>query len=121
MLRFAEAGAGGLCWHATVYDDHLAIHAEPDEWGWHARSYSRTWLGIEFVQPREADDITDAQVRAAAWWIRERVLARWPGMELELRAHSEIKPGIDDGKTDVFRIGDPRLADLKQRIAAATS
>ena len=117
---WAQSGADGLAWHVTVGEDCVATHLDPGQWGWHCgEPDSRRYLGIEFAQPTVEYDITDLQVRAAAWWIREVALERWPLMGLELRAHSEIEQGRESGKSDPYPDGDPRNWELADRIIRA--
>ena len=116
---YVRNGADGLGWQVTVGDDEIAIHLPPDHWGWHCRSpWSELYLGIEFAQPTVDCAISDAQVRAACWWLREVAMVCWPDLPLALIAHSEIDPGIRDGKTDVFPRGDDRMNDLRLRMLA---
>ncbi|MGE5619737.1 MAG: N-acetylmuramoyl-L-alanine amidase [Sphingomonadaceae bacterium] len=119
---YARAGCGGqyLGWHLTVGEDEISEHLPLDRWGYHAREWwSEHWIGIEFAQPTDEYTVTEKQVRAAVWWIKHRLLVAYPDMPLELLAHSEIDPGIRDGKTDVYPRGDRRTDELRDRIRSS--
>lgn len=114
---YAASGTNGIdMWHVTIGDDELAIHLDPDQWGWHAREYSRRWLGAEFAQPTVGSAISDAQIRAFIWWFYETARWMWPDLPAHFVFHSEIMPGVRDGKTDPFPNGSTELIDLRQRI-----
>ncbi len=115
---YAQNNPGGLCWHATIGEDAVAMHLPFTHWGWNARSASKSYLAVEFAQPTVGYDITDAQVRAFAWWFAQARKA-WPALPVYFIAHSELPEGQADGKTDVFPIGDRRLDNLKRRLTAA--
>lgn len=116
-VGFAEGGANDLAWHATVGDDEVAIHLEADEWGYHAREFSRDWIGIEFAQATIDRPICDAQIRAALWYLRRCVLPVYPELDLShFMFHSECAAGVRDGKTDPFANHSSELADLRRRI-----
>lgn len=120
-VNWVRSGAAGLGWHATIGDDEIAIHLQPDEWGWNARGASSQYLAVEFAQAGSDDEITDGQVRAFCWWLG-RVRLRWPRLpRAALIAHSELPEGIADGKTDVYPRWDERLPRLRWRIAARLS
>ena len=116
------ANPDGLAWNATVGDDEIAIHLNPDEWGWNARRASSSYLAVEFAQPTAAQAVTDGQVRAFCWWLRARVLKQWPQLARNFPTHAEVEArgetGQYDGKSDVFPLGDPRADALRARIAA---
>ena len=88
----------------------------PDEWGHNAREHSPVYIGIELAQATIDKPISDEAVETAAWYIRERVLPRWPDLPLNLVSHATLPAGQRDGKTDPFPIGDPRWEDLKTRL-----
>lgn len=117
--NWAQAGANGLGWNVTIGDDVIAEHLPLDSWGWNARAASQWYLAVEFAQPSLADQISNAQVRVFAWWVRERALKRWPAMPLTFPTHAELEAsgatGKKDGKTDVFPDGNA----LRARIMAA--
>ena len=119
--RWAASNPAGLAWHATIGDGVYARHLPAGEWGWHAREASRTYLGVEFVQPTINDAITDAQVAAFVSWYQAVVLPVWPhlGPGPVMPCHSELPSGKRDGKTDVYPAGDPRNDDLRARLYMA--
>jgi hypothetical protein len=86
------------------------------EWGWNARGQSRDYLAIEFAQPTVNDPISDHQIDAAAWWIREVARPAWPDLPGVLIHHSEIPAGIRDGKTDVYPRGSAEADAFRQRL-----
>ena len=107
----------GLCWWLTVGEDMVAVHTNPDQWGWHAGDpLSRRWLGVEFAQCKLGDPITDCQVRATAWAITNLFWERWPAGIPRFECHSQTEQGRQWGKTDPFPDGDPRNDDLIARI-----
>jgi hypothetical protein len=117
----ANPNNGGLGWHVTVGDNVYAQHLPITAWGYHAREASRIYIGVEFVQPTAADDITEAQVATFGRWYHAVVRPAYPHLTAQraaLPAHSEVPPGIRDGKSDVFPRGDPRLAALRARLWA---
>lgn len=116
-VAYAMNGTDGInMWHVTIGDDDVAVHLYPDQWGWHARKYSERWLGAEFAQPTVGHAISDAQIRAFVWWFYNIARKRWPDLEPHFVFHSEIMPGILDGKTDPFPNGSAELVELRQRI-----
>lgn len=115
-VNYVRSGGDGLGWHATIGEGIIALHMPPDRWGWHAGSYSRTWLGVEFAQPAPDHEITDAQVAAFAWWWRHVATQRWPELQPHFVAHSETQQGIQAGKSDPFPVGDVRNDALRRRI-----
>lgn len=119
-MNYAESGANGLAWHVTIGDDEIAIHLDPEDWGWHAREFSIDWLGIEFAQATIDKPISDAQIRAAVWWLRQCAMKAYPTLDpSHFIFHSEIGPGIADGKTDPYPNRSAELAELRRRILAA--
>jgi hypothetical protein len=116
--NYAASGAGGLGWNATIGDDDIALHMATQAWGWNARAASPYYLAVELAQPVESADISDAQVRALAWFVR---LARvhWPNLVDRYPTHAELdgnETGAYDGKTDVFSKGSPRADELRSRL-----
>lgn len=89
--------------HAVVAQSgDITECVDPTLEAWHARSYNRTHLGIEFVQQKQYDPITDAQYNSAAWWLVQR--SKEFGFPLDtttLVEHKDIPPGIAVGKTDI--------------------
>jgi hypothetical protein len=96
-------------------DGTIAECVDPTLIAWHARSYNATHLGLEFVQARAGDSITDAQYRSAGWWLAQMSRRfNFPLDDARLPEHREIPPGRAEGKTD---IGPP--FDRQKLIAAA--
>jgi hypothetical protein len=118
--RYEQSNTAGLGWHVTVADDRVAVHLDPREWGWHALQASKVYLGCEFAQPTVDEPITDAQVDAFCAWFSSRVQPAWPGLPLHFPSHAEADRefGVNQGKTDAFPLGDPRMDDLRARIMA---
>lgn len=120
-VSFAANGAGGLGWHATIGEDAITEHMRADEWGWNARAASPYYIALEFSQARLGDEITDGQVRAAAWYIAKVIRPRWPRLPLIFRTHAELD-GVDtgayDGKTDTHPKRDPGADRLRARLRA---
>lgn len=118
-LNYVRNGAGGLGWNVTVSDDTLCEHLRPGLYGWHARSASSQFLSIEFAQSDITRPISDAQVRAAAWWIAHARTV-WPSLPLHFPGHSELDQsgatGQRDFKSDPFSVGDPRMDELRGRL-----
>ncbi len=118
---FAGRGAGGLGWNATIGDDVIALHMSYSAWGWNARGCSDDYLAVEFAQPTEASLISDAQVRAFAWFFQQARRV-WPYLPNLFVTHAELdgttEYGPRDGKTDVFRQSSAMTADLRNRIYA---
>ena len=121
-VNYVRAGANGLGWHATIGDDRIALHIGPEGYGWNARAASSKYLAVEFAQAVEAKPISDGQVRAFAWWFRNKARATWPNLPLNFPTHAEVEArgetGARDGKTDVFSNGSPRADELRARILA---
>lgn len=83
-------------------DGTLARVVEPDLIAWHCRELNQTHVGVELVQPKRGDPITDAQYTTLAWWLRQ--MANRYGFALTaetLPQHFETVPGKRDGKTDI--------------------
>lgn len=120
-VNYVRRGAAGLGWHATIGPGLLAIHMEADEWGHNAREHSSTYIAIELAQSTADKPISDESVESAAWYVRDRVLPRWPALSMNLVLHSELPAGVRDGKSDAFPRDDERGADLKLRLRALLS
>jgi hypothetical protein len=123
-VNYVRNGAGGLGWNVTVGPDRLALHLEPDQYGWNARAASDDYLACEFAQAQRDAPISNASVDAFCYWVREIVLVRWPGLPLGtdrgLPTHAELErrgeTGAIDGKSDVFSYGSPLADELRARI-----
>jgi hypothetical protein len=109
---------GGLGWSATIGEDRVALHMGFNEWGWNAREHSSIYLGCEFAQPTVIAAISDGQVRAFAWFVRE-AKKTWPGLPMFFPTHAELPAGIRDGKSDVFPLGSIWTEELRARIRIA--
>jgi hypothetical protein len=116
--RYEVNNPAGLGWNATIGEGVVAVHLTPKEWGWHALANSKAYLGCELAQATEGEPITDAQVDAFCDWFRLHVLPVWPEIPLHLPSHAEAdrEIGVSQGKTDAFRLGDPRMDELRARI-----
>lgn len=117
-VRYAQGGAGGLGWHVTVMSGKVAIHMRPYAYGWNAYEASKLYIACEFSQPRLGDPIPDAAIDAFCWYIVEHVLPVWPAIPLNLVHHASLPEGKRDGKTDAFPDGDPRQAEMNERVLA---
>src|SRR5262245_1018355 len=118
--RYEVNNPDGLGWHATIGEGKVAVHLTPQEWGWHAKAASQVYLGVEFAQATVDEPITHGQVLAFADWLKTRMLPGWPGLPLHFPSHAEVDREFNQqqGKTDVFPLGDPRMEDLRTRIMA---
>jgi hypothetical protein len=102
-VGYVRRGADGHGWHVTIGPDRVAMHMTPREWGWNARWHSSEYLAIEFSQSNLGWEISDRQLRAAAWWIKNYVVPIWPrAVATNYVFHSELAAGIADGKTDAY-------------------
>lgn len=103
---WAQNSSHELGWNATIGSDAVAIHIEPQFWGWNARKASSVYLAVEFAQAVEDWEITDAQVRAFCWYFLKRLRDKWPNLPAYFPTHAEVEKawetGAFDGKTDVF-------------------
>lgn len=69
---------------------------------WHAGPHNSDMLGVELVQPRKGDTITNEQYKSLAWWLKN-MSARF-GFPLtldRLPEHKDTAQGIVMGKSDV--------------------
>lgn len=118
---YAGSNPDSLGWNVTIGDDELAVHLNPDEWGWHARAASSHYLSVEFAQPVASRPVSDAQVDVFCYWLTAIVEPVWGALR-HLPTHAEVEAsgetGAHDGKTDVFPAGDPRADELRARIMA---
>lgn len=101
-LNWFANPASGVSAHAVIgRDGQIDFPVASDLEAWHAREYNRTWLGVEFEQPTITDSYTEAQYATGGG-----LLAAWaaeygfPVDRLRVLGHSEISPGIADGKSD---------------------
>lgn len=121
--RWEVSNPDDLGWHATIGEGVVAVHLAPNEWGWHARTASTRYLGVELAQATVDEPITDGQVAAFADWLKTRILPAWPGLPMHFPTHAEVEAsgetGKRDGKTDAFPAGDKRADELRGRIMAA--
>ena len=119
--RYAVNEPGGLGWNATCGSDAIALHMAYTQWGWNARGCSSLYLAVEFAQAVEANAISDGQVRAFCWFVRQ-ARTKWPGLPPNFPTHAELDGtvpyGVRDGKTDVFALHSPRADELRERIRA---
>jgi hypothetical protein len=116
--NYAVNEPNGLGWNATIGHDAIALHMPYDRWGWNARAASRRYLAVEFAQPVEDVAITDGQVRACAWFIKQ-ARSRWPNLPMFMPTHAEldgVETGAFDGKSDVFSRESPRADALRKAI-----
>ena len=117
--NYAADNPLGLGWNATIGDDEISIHMPVSRWGWNARGCSSHYIGVEFSQPTESIEITDGQVRAFVWYVKE-VIKFWPNLPMYFPTHAELdgttEYGGSDGKTDVFHKGSPATIELRSRI-----
>ena len=108
--------------NATIGNDCVALHLGWKRWAWHARAASRYYLSFEIAQGTVHNEVTDAQVRAVAWCIRDAQDAWDEEIPLHMPTHAELEAsgqtGKIDGKTDVYPAGDPRADQLRARILA---
>ncbi len=121
--RYEVSNPDGLGWNATIGEYRVAIHLDPQAWGWNARAASDNYLGVELAQATVDEPITDPQVAAFVDWVKTRVLPVWPGLPLVFPTHAELDGTAGygpyhDGKTDCFPKNDPRADDLRARIMA---
>lgn len=118
--RYEQSNTLGLGWHATIGENVVAVHLTPQEWGWHALQASKVYMGVEFAQATVDEPITDAQVNAFCAWFKKYVAPAWPSLPLHFPSHAEVDREFNQqqGKTDAFPFGDPRMDDLRGRIMA---
>lgn len=119
-VGYVRRGTNGIVgWNFTIGDDIFCKHMDTDQWGYHARAASDEFLGFEFAQGTESNDITDAQVRAFCYVWKYDVEMRYPGIVRNFITHYAAEraglTGVRDGKTDVFSNAD-RANELKARI-----
>jgi hypothetical protein len=109
----------GLAANATIGHDIIAIHIPWTRWGWHAYAASSHYISFEFAQGTVADDISDGQIRTAAWAIRQSQEVH-PNIPLHFPTHAELEhsgeTGLVDGKTDIYPINSPRTEDVRRRL-----
>ncbi len=102
-LRWFSAPASQASAHVVVASDGtIAECIEPHLIAWHAGWLNSEWLGVELVQPRLGDPITEAQYRSLAWWLRR--MADQFGFVLSadtLPEHRETTQGRAEGKSDI--------------------
>jgi hypothetical protein len=117
--NWAVVRRDGLAANCTIGDDVVALHVPWTRWGWHARMASRHYISLEIAQGTAADAITDGQVRAIAWVVRQAQEV-WPDVPLHMPTHAELEAwgetGYKDGKSDVFPYNDSRSDELRDRI-----
>lgn len=119
--RYEVSNPDGLGWNATIGENRVAIHLDPQAWGWNARGCSDNYLGVELAQATVDEPITDPQVAAFVDWVKTRVLPSWPSLPLVFPTHAELDGTPEygpyhDRKTDVWPRGDARTEDLRRRI-----
>lgn len=121
-VNFLVGGAGGLAWTFTIGSDEYAVHLPVDAWGYHCRELSDEFIGFEFAQPLVTWSVTEGQVRAFGHAVRNHVLPVYPEFDVRrMLMHSQINPGIRDGKTDVYPKLDPRWPRLKEKLILAVN
>ena len=120
VRNYAMTNPAGLGWNVSVGDDAIAVHMQATEWGWHARAASNDYLSCEFAQATADISISDAQVRAFVYWLKNYVYKSWPNFNPYFPTHAEVEAsgetGVADGKSDVFPSGDVRADELRDRI-----
>ncbi len=116
-VNYVKSGAAGMAWGFTIGDNKYAVHLPVDQWGYHCREESDDFIGFEFAQPVATWSVTDGQVAAFGHAIKNFVLPRYPDFDVRrMLMHSQINPGIRDGKSDVYPKLDPRWPRLKEKL-----
>lgn len=89
--------------HAVIaFDGRIARCVEEGRIAHHAGIHNGRWLGIEVVQPRPGDPISDAQYQTLARWCQsmgERF--GFTPNSLTLQEHKDMPQGIGSGKSDI--------------------
>ena len=116
-VHWAQSGANGLGWHATIGPGVVAVHMRPSQYGWNAGDpASYRYIAAEFCQPNYGDPIEDEQIEAYCWWVLNEVLPVWPDIPRVFVHHAQLEQGNRAGKTDVYPNDDARQAELIARI-----
>lgn len=116
-VRYLTEGTGGsyLAWHATIGEREYAVHLPATQWGWNAREHSSEYLAVEFAQPTVGWTVTGLQIEAYWAWYQQEIRPVWGAIDT-LVTHAELPAGVRDGKSDVYPIGDARVAELKRGL-----
>ncbi|MGH2362427.1 MAG: hypothetical protein ACRDGM_18035 [bacterium] len=119
-LNFVAGGAVGLGWNITVADNWVCEHIDSERWGWNARESSNHHLAVEFAQAKLGTPISDEQIEAFCWYFVHVMRKSWPGLPAVFPNHSDLPPGIRDGKTDVEPKGQHAVRDrIVAKLTAA--
>lgn len=123
-VGWAQNPTNVLSWNASIGPDRVANHVPVDRWGWNAFEASSLLLAAEWSESGYGgvrQDVGDDQVRAFCYWWVHYVLPKWPSISLFLPSHAEVEHmgltghGVT-GKWDLYRYGDPRMDEVRQRI-----
>ncbi len=99
---FADPRSQASAHVVIAHDGTLAEVVDPDLVAWHAGWLNAEWLGVELVQPRPGDPISDEQYRSLAWWCREMARRYGFGLSREtLVEHKDTPQGRAAGKSDI--------------------
>lgn len=111
----------GLGWNATIGPGVVALHLDVRHWGWNARNASDTYVAVEIAQPTVNDPLPNAVPRAVADYIFDHVWPAW-GETWHFPSHAELEDwgetGANDGKTDLYPTGDPRMEAFREQVYA---
>lgn len=102
-LNWFQSNPYEISAHAVIaFDGRIARCVEEGRIAHHAGIHNGRWLGVELVQPRPGDPISDAQYQTLARWCQSmgEQFGFTPGL-LTLQEHRHMPQGIGSGKSDI--------------------
>lgn len=102
-LNWFQSNPYEISAHAVIaFDGRIARCVDEARIAHHAGIHNGRWLGVELVQPRLGDPISDTQYQTLARWCQ--VMGEQFGFTpnaLTLQEHRHMPQGIGSGKSDI--------------------
>jgi N-acetyl-anhydromuramyl-L-alanine amidase AmpD len=120
-LNWFANPASGVSAHIVIAADGEIAQVVNDALvAWHDPASNPIRLGVELVQPRLGDWITDRQVQSLAWWLASMSQKYGFGLTpATLPFHSETSSGRSQGKSDAYPLNAPAGQAFRVRLQAA--
>lgn len=106
-IRYCSNPANEASYNAIIHANGTVCElVHPNEAAWHAEEMNQTHMGLAFCQAVDGEEITDAQYRSAAWYLRAYLRGQFgiaPTLGASVMQHKDTAQGQRWGKSDVGR------------------